>query len=141
MEEVDGRSLARQRFSMFLLTTFGAMALILAVIGIYGLMAYSVAQRTQEMGIRMALGADSSSIRRLVVWQGLRLALVGVAAGLAAAFGLSRFIASFLFDVRPWDPTTFVAVPVVLTSAAVLAVWIPATRASRLNPVQALREE
>jgi putative ABC transport system permease protein len=141
MEEVDGRSLARQRFSMFLLTTFGAMALFLAVIGIYGLMAYSVAQRTQEMGIRMALGADSSSIRRLVVWQGVRLALFGVAAGLTAAFGLSRFIASFLFDVRVWDPATFVAVPVVLTSAAVLAVWIPATRASRLNPVQALREE
>ena len=141
MEEVDGRSTARQRFNMLLLTIFGAMALILAAIGIYGLMAYSVAQRTQEMGIRMALGADSSSIRKLVVWQGMKLALAGVAAGLTAALGFSRFIASFLFEVRTWDPTVFVAVPVVLASVAVIAVWLPATRAARLDPMQALREE
>ena len=141
MEEVDGLSTARQRFNMLLLTIFGAMALILAAIGIYGLMAYSVAQRTQEMGIRMALGADSSSIRKLVVWQGMKLALAGVAAGLTAALGFSRFIASFLFEVRTWDSTVFVAVPVVLASVAVVAVWLPATRASRLDPMQALREE
>jgi putative ABC transport system permease protein len=141
MEEVDGRSTARQNFNMLLLTTFGAMALLLAAIGIYGLMAYSVAQRAQEMGIRMALGADSSAIRKLVVWQGMKLALVGEAAGLAAAFGLSRFIASFLFGVRTWDPTTFVTVPLVLASVALFAVWLPAARASRLDPARALREE
>jgi putative ABC transport system permease protein len=93
------------------------------------------------MGIRMALGADSSAIRKLVVWQGMRLALVGIAAGLAAAFGLSRFIASFLFGVRTWDPATFITVPVVLASVALLAVWLPAARASRLDPARALREE
>jgi putative ABC transport system permease protein len=141
MEEVDGRSTARQNFNMLLLTTFGAMALLLAAIGIYGLMAYSVAQRAPEMGIRMALGADSSSIRKLVVWQGMRLALVGLAAGLAAAFGLSRFIASFLFGVKIWDPAAFITVPVMLGSVALLAVWLPAARASRLDPARALREE
>jgi len=141
MEEVDGRSTGRQNFNMLLLTTFGVMALVLAAIGIYGLMAYSVAQRTQEMGIRMALGADSSSIRRLVLWEGMRLTLYGVATGLAAAFGLSRFIASFLFGVKAWDPATFVTVPVVLASVALLAVWLPAARASQLDPARALREE
>lgn len=141
MEEVDGRSTARQNFNMLLLTTFGVMALILAAIGIYGLMAYSVAQRAQEMGIRMALGADSSAIRKLVVWQGMRLALVGVATGLAAGLGLSRLIASFLFGVRIWDPATLITVPVVLASVALLAVWLPAARASRLDPARALREE
>jgi len=141
MEEVDGRSTARQSFNMLLLTIFGAMALILSAIGIYGLMAYSVAQRTQEMGIRMALGADSSAIRNLVVWQGMKLTLFGVLAGVAAAFGLTRFIAGFLFGVKTWDPTTFVAVPLVLASVALIAVWLPARRASKLDPVHALREE
>ncbi len=141
MEEVDGRSTARQNFNMLLLTIFGAMALILAAIGIYALMAYSVEQRTQEMGIRMALGADAASIRNLVVWQGMRLTLIGVAVGLGAAFGLTRFMASFLFGVKTWDPVAFVAVPVVLAGVALLAVWLPSTRASRLDPVRALREE
>ncbi|HTV03733.1 MAG TPA: FtsX-like permease family protein, partial [Acidobacteriaceae bacterium] len=141
MEEVDGRSTARQTFNMLLLTIFGVMALVLAAIGIYGLMAYSVAQRTQEMGIRMALGADPSSVRNLVVRQGMRLTLIGVVAGLGAAFGLSRFIASFLFGVRPWDPVAFVIVPMVLAGVALVAVWLPATRASRLDPARALREE
>jgi predicted permease len=141
MEEVMGRSTARQSFNMLLLTIFGLVALILAANGIYGLMAYSVAQRTQEMGIRMALGADRSAIRRLVVWQGMRLTLVGVAAGIAAAFGLTRLIASFLFGVKPWDPAVFISVPIILSAVALLAVWLPATRASRLDPVQALREE
>ncbi len=141
MEEVDGRSTARQNFNMLLLTIFGAMALILAAIGIYGLMAYSVAQRTQEMGIRMALGAAPSSIRNLVVRQGMVLTLIGVAAGMGAALGLSRFIASFLFGVRIWDPVAFVSVPLVLAAVALLAVWLPAARASRLDPARALREE
>ncbi|MHB1959460.1 MAG: ABC transporter permease [Acidobacteriaceae bacterium] len=141
MEEVDGRSTARQRFNMILLTIFGAMALILAAIGIYGLTSYSVAQRAQEMGIRMALGADASSIRNLVVQQGMRLTLVGLAAGLLAAFGLSKFLSSFLFGVRVWDPVAFITVPIVLAGVSLIAVWRPATRASRVDPARALREE
>ena len=141
MTQVVGNSTARQDFNMLLLTIFGACALILAAIGIYGLMAYSVQQRTQEMGIRMALGADRSRIRSLVVWHGMRLAIVGVVIGIAAAFGLTRFIASLLFGVKTWDPAVFVTVPIVLGLVALLAVWMPATRASRLDPQQALRIE
>jgi putative ABC transport system permease protein len=141
MTEVVGQSTARQDFNMLLLTIFGASALTLAAIGIYGLMAYSVEQRTQEMGIRMALGADRSRIRSLVVWHGMRLAIVGVIIGIGAAFGLTRFIASFLFGVKTWDPLVFVTVPIVLSLVALLAVWMPATRASRLDPQQALRIE
>ncbi|HWA93875.1 MAG TPA: ABC transporter permease [Terracidiphilus sp.] len=141
MDEVVARSTARETFSMILLGTFGAVALILASIGIYGLMAYSVQQRTQEMGIRMALGADRDVIRKLVVWHGMRLALIGVVLGIGASFGLTRLLAAFLFGVKPYDPTVFIVVPVVLTLVALLAVWLPATRASKLNPMQALRVE
>ncbi len=141
MSEIVVQSTARQDFNMLLLTIFGVSALILAAIGIYGLMAYSVQQRTQEMGIRMALGADRSRIRGLVVWQGMRLAIIGVVLGTGAAFGLTRFLASFLFGVKPWDPPVFIAVPVILTAVALVAVWFPATRASRLDPQKALRIE
>jgi len=141
MSEIVVESTARQDFNMLLLTIFGGVALILAAIGIYGLMAYSVQQRTQEMGIRMALGADRRRIRDLVVWQGMRLAIVGVVLGVAAAFGLTRLLASFLFSVKSWDPLVFVTVPVILSAVALLAVWFPATRASRLDPQQALRTE
>ena len=141
MTEVVTQSTAREDFNMLLLTIFGVSALLLASIGIYGLMAYSVQQRTQEMGIRMALGADRSSIRNLVVWHGMRLAIAGVVIGIGAAFGLTRFIASFLFGVKSWDPTVFVTIPVLLSLVALLAVWLPATRASRLDPQQALRIE
>jgi ABC-type antimicrobial peptide transport system permease subunit len=141
MDEVMGRSTARQSFNMLLLTIFGVVALVLAAIGIYGLMAYSVEQRTQEMGIRMALGADRGTIRKLVVWHGMRLALIGVALGIAAAFGLTRFLASFLYGVKSVDPMAFIAVPLILTAVALLAVWLPATRASKVDPMQALRME
>jgi ABC-type antimicrobial peptide transport system permease subunit len=141
MDEVMGRSTARQSFNMLLLTIFGAVALLLAAIGIYGLMAYSVAQRTQEMGIRIALGADRSTIRKLVVWHGVRLALIGVVVGIATAFGLTRLIAAFLFGVKPRDPAVFLCVPIILTTVALLAVWLPATRASKVEPIQALRAE
>jgi predicted permease len=140
-EEVVSRSTARDSFNMLLLTIFGAVALILAAIGIYGLMAYSVQQRTQELGIRMALGADRSTIRNLVVWHGMRLAIIGTVLGIAAAFGLTRLIASFLFGVKSWDPIVFVTVPIVLSAVALLAVWLPATRAAKLDPMQALRVE
>jgi predicted permease len=141
MDEVVVRSTARESFNMLLLSIFGASALLLASIGIYGLMAYSVQQRTQEMGIRMALGADRSRIRNLVVWQGMQLTIAGVIVGAGAAFGLTRLIASLLFGVKSWDPIVFVTVPVVLAAVALLAVWLPATRASRLDPVTALRVE
>lgn len=141
MDEVVTESISRQRFNMWLMTVFGGSALLLAAIGIYGLMAYSVEQRTQEIGIRLALGADGSAVKNMVVWQGLRLALVGVAIGLAAAFGLSRLIASLLFGVKAWDPMVFVLVPLVLTIVALVAVWIPARRASRVDPILALRYE
>ena len=141
MDEMVSTSTARQSINMMLLTTFGAIALVLAAIGIYGLMAYSVAQRTQEMGIRMALGADRSAIRKLVVLHGMSLAIVGVVLGIGAAFGLTRLMASLLFGVKTWDPAVFVTVPIILTAVAFAAVWMPATRASRLDPMKALRVE
>jgi putative ABC transport system permease protein len=141
MDELVVRNTSRQRFNMLLLTIFGVSALLMAAIGIYGLMAYSVQQRTQEMGIRMALGAQASHIRKLVIRQGMLLALIGVAIGLAGAFGLTRFLASFLFDVKAWDPLAFVVTPLLLTAVALLAVWVPAERAVRVDPMSALRFE
>ncbi len=141
MDEVVSLSTARQRFNMLLMTVFGAMALLLAAIGIYGLMAYSVAQRTQEIGIRLALGADGSQVRNMVVQQGMRLALAGVAVGLAAAWALARLIASLLFGVKARDPLVFIAVPLVLALVALIAVWLPANRAARVSPVESLRYE
>jgi predicted permease len=141
MEEIRSRSTARENFNMLVLTIFGCSALLLAVIGIYGLMTYTVAQRTQEIGIRLALGAESSHIRKMVVFQGLRPAMAGVACGLVAAFGLTRLIASFLFGVKTWDPLVFFAVPVILVGIALIAVWLPAMRASRVDPIRALRYE
>ena len=141
MSEVVSLSVSRQRFNMWLMTVFGSSALLLAAIGIYGLMAYSVEQRTQEIGIRLALGAQAWQVKNMVVKQGMILALAGVAVGLGAAFGLARFIASFLFGVDKWDPMVFVAVPAVLTLVALVAVWLPAKRASRVDPIIALRYE
>ncbi|MGB6191285.1 MAG: ABC transporter permease [Terracidiphilus sp.] len=141
MDEVMGISTERQNFNMLLLTLFGVVALFLAAIGIYALMAYSVAQRTQEMGIRLALGADRSAIRRMVVWQGLRLVLVGLVAGLLAAFGLTRLLQSLLFGVKALDPSAFLAAPLILFGVALAALWLPAVRASRADPIEALRAE
>ena len=141
MAEIASLSVSRQRFNMWVMSVFGGCALLLAAIGIYGLMAYSVQQRTQEIGIRLALGAQASTVRGMVVRQGLALALVGVAIGLGAAFGLARFIESFLFGVTQKDPVVFAGVPIVLTIVAFLAVWIPARRASKVDPLIALRYE
>jgi predicted permease len=141
MSEVVSLSFSRQQFNMWLMTVFGGCALLLAAIGIYGLMAYSVEQRTQEIGIRLALGAQASQVKNMVVFQGMRLALVGVVIGVAAAFGLARLISTFLFGVTARDPFVFVGVPALLTAVAVLAVWIPARRASRVDPLTALRYE
>jgi predicted permease len=141
MEDVVSRSTSREQFNMWLMTVFGGAALLLAAIGIYGLMAYSVEQRTQEIGIRMALGAQGSAVKNMVVFQGMRLAIVGVIIGVAAAFGLARLISSFLFGVTARDPAVFVGVPLLLTIVALLAVWLPARRASRIDPIVALRYE
>ncbi len=141
MDEVVSIATGRQRFSMLLMTVFGSAALLLAAIGIYGLMAYTVEQRKQEIGIRLALGADASQVRNMIVRQGMGLALAGVVVGIGAAWGLSRLIESLLFGVKARDPIVFVAVPAVLAVVALLAVWLPANRASRVNPVDSLRYE
>ncbi len=141
MDEVMGRSTAQQNFNVLLLSIFGAVALFLAAIGISGLMAYSVTQRTHEIGIRMALGADRSVIRNLVIWQGMRLALLGIILGIGAALGLTRFIATLLFGVKPWDPAVFASAPFILAAIALFAVWLPAERASKLDPIEAVRTE
>lgn len=141
MDEVVLRSTSRQRFNMLLMTTFGSAALLLAAIGIYGLMVYSVEQRTQEIGIRLALGAEAANVRRMVIGQGMRLALVGVVVGIASAFGLAKYLAAFLFGVQARDPMVFVGIPILLTAVALLAVWLPAGRATRVDPLVALRYE
>jgi putative ABC transport system permease protein len=141
MEEIVSRSMSRQRFNMWLMAVFGFSALLLAAIGIYGLMAYAVEQRTQEIGIRLALGADTAKVRKMVVSQGMRLAIAGVVLGLAAAFGLARLIESLLYGVTTRDPVVFAAVPAVLTAVAFVAVWLPARRASKVDPIVALRYE
>ncbi|HEY9427823.1 MAG TPA: FtsX-like permease family protein, partial [Gemmatimonadaceae bacterium] len=141
MDDVVHASTSRQRFNMWVMTVFAASALVLATIGIYGLMAYTVEQRTQEIGIRLALGADGSRVKNMVVLQGMRLVLVGVVVGVAASFGLTHIIATFLFGVAPWDPLVLVGVPLLLTTVALIAVWWPARRASQVDPLNALRYE
>jgi predicted permease len=141
MEDVVLRSISRQRFNVLLMTIFAGSALLLAAIGVYGLMAYSVEQRTQEIGIRMALGAGGRDVRSMVVFQGMRLAVIGVIVGLAAAFGMSRLIASLLFGVEARDPMVFIVIPLLLTVVSLIAVWLPAHRASTIDPLRALRYE
>jgi predicted permease len=141
MDEIVALSVSRQKFNMWVMSVFGACALLLAAIGIYGLMAYSVEQRTQEIGIRLALGAQASQVRKMVVTQGMALALVGIVLGLVGAFGLAQLITAFLFGVTAKDPVVFVGVPILLGAVALLAVWLPARRASRVDPLIALRYE
>jgi putative ABC transport system permease protein len=141
MDSILAESLSRQNFNMLLLSIFAGSALILAAIGIYGLMAYAVQQQTQEIGVRMALGADKSTTLLLVLRQGLTPALIGVIAGLAGAFGLTRLMESLLYQVTPTDPLSFFGVAAVLILVAVVAVLIPARRAMSIDPVAALRAE
>jgi putative ABC transport system permease protein len=141
LETIVSNSVAQPRLNMMLMGLFGALALILAAVGIYGLLSYAVTQRTQEMGIRMALGAGSIDVLRLVLKQGMLLALVGEAIGLAGAFALTRLIRGLLFGVTPTDIPTFVAVAVVLNIVALLASFVPARRATQVDPLVALRYE
>ncbi len=138
MEKVMASTMARQNFNMLLLTIFAAIALLLAAIGIYGVMSYSVEQRTQEIGIRMALGSSRGDVLRLMLGHGLKLAGLGVAIGLALAYLLTRFLASLLFSVKAGDPWTLAAVAGILTLVALVATFIPARRAAATDPGQAL---
>lgn len=141
MEEVVSLSTSRGQFNMWLMTVFGCAALLLAAIGIYGLMAYSVEQRTQEIGIRLALGAQGAQVRNMIVGQGMALAGAGLVLGVGVALWLARFMATFLFGVTARDPYVFVGVPILLALVAFVAVWLPARRASRVDPLIALRYE
>jgi putative ABC transport system permease protein len=141
MDQVVAASTAQPRFYFFLLATFAAVALVLAAVGIYGVMSYSVSRRTHEIGIRMALGAKESTVLKLVTGQGAVLALVGVAAGLAGAVLLTRLMSTFLYAVHPRDPLTFATVAILLALVALLASYIPARRASKVDPLVALRHE
>jgi ABC-type lipoprotein release transport system permease subunit len=139
MEQVIAEGISRQSFNMILLSVFAAIALLLAAIGVYGLMAYSVERRTQEMGIRMALGASSGDLLRIVLLQGAKLTGIGVAVGLALAYGVTRLVASLLFGVKAADPVSFAAVTAVLALVALAATYVPARRAARIPPAEALR--
>src|SRR5262249_35834095 len=129
------------RFSMLLLGTFAGLAVLLASIGLYGVMSYTVAQRSRELGVRVALGASAREVSGLVLGQGARLAVIGVAIGLGAAVALTRLMHDMLFEVSATDPITFTVIPVLLIAVALLASWMPARRAMRVNPIEALRSE
>jgi predicted permease len=141
MDEIEAENIARQRLNMLLLTAFGFAGLFMAAIGVYGVMSYSVQQRTQELGVRMALGAQASNLRNMVIRQGMALTLIGVLIGGGGAFWLTRFLAGFLFEVKPLDPVAFIATPLVLSVVALFSVWVPAIRATRVDPMAALRIE
>jgi putative ABC transport system permease protein len=141
MQQVVAESTARNDFYTTLLTIFASVALLLAAVGVYGLMAYSVQQRTQEIGVRMALGATAQQVRSMVVLQSMRLALIGVVIGVASSLALARLLKSMLYGVKPWDPISIIVVAILLTAVTLLAAYIPARRASRVDPMVALRYE
>jgi putative ABC transport system permease protein len=141
MNEMLSSSVGARRFAMLLITIFAGLALILSLVGVYGVIAYSVVQRTREIGIRVALGASKADILKMMVQQGMIPVAVGLIVGIAGAFAFSRFIAGLLYAVSPFDPTTFIVTPVFMTLVALLASYLPARRAMKVHPVIALRYE
>jgi ABC-type antimicrobial peptide transport system permease subunit len=141
MREVYDQSLARTSFTLVMLAIAASMALLLGVVGIYGVIAYVVSQRRREIGIRAALGAQHGELKRIFVRHGLALAGVGVAIGLGAAAGLTRLMSTLLYGISPLDPITYAVVPVILVIATLLASYLPARRAASVDPVEALRSE
>jgi putative ABC transport system permease protein len=141
LDTMVGASVASRRFTMFMLLAFAAVALVLALAGVYGVLSYSVAKRRSEIGMRIALGASRGSVLRLVVMQGMRPVVAGLVLGVAGALALSRLMTSLLFEITPADALTYVGVATVLLAAAALSCYLPARRATRLNVVSALREE
>jgi putative ABC transport system permease protein len=141
MDRLVADSMTQRRFALMLMSIFALLALILAAVGLYGVMAYSVTQRTQEIGIRLALGASRGNVLKMIVGQGLLLALIGVGIGLAAAFGLTRLMTALLFGVSAVDPFIFASLPLLLAGVAAMASWIPGQRATRVDPMVALRYE
>ena len=141
MQEVYDRSMARTSFTLAMLGIAGAIALLLGIIGIYGVIAYAVSQRRREIGIRLALGAPRSELKRMFMRYALSLTCIGIAIGLATAASLTRLMSSLLFGIAPLDPLTYAAVPVVLLAAALLASYLPARRAAAVDPVEALKAE
>jgi ABC-type antimicrobial peptide transport system permease subunit len=141
MEDIVQSATAPRALNTWLMTAFGTLALLLALIGIYAMAGYSVQQRTHELGIRLALGAQSRDVRNLVVWESLQVTLVGVLIGWIASVGLTRVLSTLLFGVTTHDPATFTAVPIALVLAAVAGAWIPASRAAHLDPLVALRSD
>jgi len=141
LDQQIAQSITPQRFTMLLIGLFAGTALVLAAIGIYGVMAYSVTQRTREIGIRMALGAQRHDVYRLVIGQGIKLALAGIAIGLITAFSLTRWLASLLYGVTATDTLTLAIASLAMTCIALVACWLPARRAMRIDPMEALRCE
>ena len=141
MDQIVWNSVGRPRFNALLLGISGAIALVLAIVGVYGVMSYSVQRRTHEIGIRRALGAQTRDVLRLVLGQTLGLVLAGIVAGALGAIALTRVLATLLYDVAPTDPATFVAVAVTLALVALLAGYLPGRRATRVDPTDALRSE
>jgi putative ABC transport system permease protein len=141
MEEIRGESVAPQRLNLLLLSIFAGIAFVLAVVGIYGVMSYAVTQRTHEIGIRMAIGAQPRDVFRMILGQGMFLTMLGMAGGLVGAFALTRLMATMLFAVKPTDPVTFAGVAVLLAAVALVACYIPGRRATRVDPVNSLRYE
>jgi putative ABC transport system permease protein len=141
MDERLSNSVAGRRFQMFLLGAFAAMALVIAIVGIYGVNSYAVSQRTHEIGIRMALGAQASDVLRIVVWRGMRLTLIGLALGLAAGLALTRVMKNLLFNVSATDPATFALITFLLVVVAFIASYIPARSATKVDPLLAIRHE
>ena len=141
MEEYMSASVAGPRFNTTLLSIFAGVALVLTIVGLYGVMSYSVAQRTNEIGIRLALGAQGRDVLLMIVRQGSKLILIGLAAGLAGAYAVTRLVESLLFGVKTKDPFTFAAVAILLGVVALLACYVPAWRATKVDPMEALRYE